>query len=457
MKILVTGGTGLIGQKLLVRLFRDGHDLVLLSRNKKGASKALGLPCQIFECDLTQQVPGPEVFSGVEAVIHLAGESIATAYWSSVQKKKIYDSRVIGTDHLVQGMRQLGIRRPQLMLSASAIGFYGNRGDEVLTEIASLGKGFLAEVCRDWEAKANLASEAGVCRVINMRIGIVLASEGGALPKMSPLFSVGLGASLGMGNQWMSWVHIDDVIEAFSFVLKNKTIQGPVNVVAPQPVTNSHFTKILSSVFHKTSVLSAPTRVLKLALGEMSETILSSTRVLPVQLDLIGMQFSYSTLDRALSNIFSDYPNQSFEALQFIEKPISTIFQFFQDPKNLEKLTPPWLHFKIISQSSETIQSGTEIIYRIRVHGIDMTWKTLIHDFKPNESFADEQIKGPYSKWYHIHSFESLRMGTLVGDSVSYRLPLGGVGKIFAGRWVKKDIEKIFSFRKAEIIKLFGV
>ncbi len=311
MKILVTGGTGLVGRKLLPRLLNEGHTLAILSRNTQKAAETIGLPefankpaiAQYFHCDLMTQVPTPNVFAGVEAVIHLAGESIADGRWTPAQKKKIFDSRIVGTQNLVKGFKQPGIAQaPKLFICASAVGIYGDRGDEELTESSQPGSGFLAEVCREWETQANAAGNAQT-RVVNFRLGVVLSHDGGALSKMRGPFSYGLGATLGSGKQWLSWVHIDDLVEAFLFVLASPGIKGPINIVAPEPVMNIKFTKVLGASLKKPAFLNIPAFALKLALGEMSETLLGGARVFPVRLNSMGFKFKYPDIAQALKAI----------------------------------------------------------------------------------------------------------------------------------------------------------
>ncbi len=457
MRILLTGATGFIGKNLLIQLFKGGHDLVLLSRNASKTLQNLDVPCEVIECDLTKESPPLSVFTGpipIDGVIHLAGESIAAGRWTKAQKKKIQDSRTIGTQNLVKAFTLPGARAPKVFASASAIGFYGDRGNEELIESSSPGQGFLADVCQEWEREANLASSKNT-RVVNLRLGVVLGQEGGAFAQMIKPFALGVGAKLGSGQQWMSWIHVHDVIEAIQWILKNEAIHGAVNLVAPHPVNNEELTHRLATTLNRPAWFKAPAEVLRLGLGEMSTTLLNSARVLPTQLPSYGFRFAYPTLESALSEMTSEFPNQIFEAFQFIEKPISEVFEFFSDAKNLETITPPWLKFKTLSQSTETIQTDTRIEYRLVVHRIPMRWKTQIHDWKKNKSFIDEQIQGPYSRWYHTHQFESIRGGTLIRDHISYRLPMGSIGNWMLGSFVRKDVSQIFAFRRAKIAEIF--
>ncbi len=454
MKILITGATGLIGTKLLLRLFQEGHDLVILSRDAQKAKETLVVPAEVVQCNLMTEIPSASIFTGVEAVIHLAGESVAGGRWNQKLKTKIQESRKLGTQNLIQGFQSLGTKGPKLFICASAIGFYGDSGDSELTEHSAAGNGFLAQVCKEWESQAQSAATE-FRRVALLRLGVVLARNGGALASMAAPFSMGMGAQLGSGKQWMSWIHIDDAVNSICFILGNPKATGPINLVSPQPVTHQEFTQTLAAAFGKKAHFKLPPATTRWLLGEMAETVLSSARVQPLQLKSLGFHFHYPDLQSALSQIYQGYPDQIFEAFQFIQKPLAEVFQFFEDPKNLETITPPWLHFKILSQSTPKVQTGTQIQYRLKVHGVPTRWESKIHEWKHNESFADEQLKGPYAKWYHIHRFQSLRGGTLAQDRVAYRLPLGGLGQWVAGNFVKGDVQKIFAFRRKRIIELF--
>jgi hypothetical protein len=241
----------------------------------------------------------PESLAGVDAFVHLSGENVAVLRWTNAAKNRIRDSRVNSTHLLadaISRMRPL----PRVLVVASAVGCYGNRGDELLTEDSPPGSGFLAGVCREWEAAAEPARAAGV-RVVNVRIGIVLSSAGGALAKMLTPFRLGLGGVIGSGRQWMSWIALSDLVRAFEFTLNSSGLEGPVNAVSPQPVTNREFTKTLGAAVHRPTVMPIPASMLHLALGEMAdETLLASTRVIPERLTAAGFAFEYPRLEDAL-------------------------------------------------------------------------------------------------------------------------------------------------------------
>jgi hypothetical protein len=244
-----------------------------------------------------QDVP-PNLASGFDAVIHLSGESV-TGRWTSAKKRRIRDSRVVSTRNLSQALASAE-KKPTVFLCASAIGYYGNRGEEVLTEDSPSGTGFLAEVSREWEAATKPASDAGI-RTVNLRIGIVLSRNGGALKPMLLPFRLGLGGRIGSGRQWWSWIHIDDLISAIWQILKTDAVSGPVNMTAPNPATNAEFTRTLATALHRPAILPIPAFAARLAFGELAdEGLLSSARVKPKKLLASGFTFRFPNLGDAL-------------------------------------------------------------------------------------------------------------------------------------------------------------
>ncbi len=292
-RVLVSGVSGPIGAALLPSLDTRGYDVVRLVR---GSSSNNGQ----VSWDPTKPI-SPEAVSGFDAVIHLAGETIM-GRWSTAKKLKIRDSRVLGTRHLAEALAQAKIK-PQIFVCGSAIGYYGNRGDEVLRESSSAGTDFLADLCRDWEAATQPAIKAGI-RTVQIRTGIVLSRKGGALGAMLTPFKLGLGGRVGNGHQWMSWIDIEDMIGAIHHILKADLLQGPVNMVAPKPVTNAEFTKTLASVLSRPAVFPLPEFVVKTAFGEMGETVLlGSQRVEPARLVSTGYPFRFKELRESLKNV----------------------------------------------------------------------------------------------------------------------------------------------------------
>ena len=296
MKILMTGATGLVGTALVAVLVGDGHMVCRLVRPKTKTEGGAPGTFDVAWNPETGELGGAAV--GAEAVINLAGASIADGRWTDTRKKLLRSSRVDATRALVTALEKMN-GKPDVLVSASAIGYYGNRGDEVLTEESAPGSNFLADICKEWEAEA-LRAEEFRTRVVLARFGIVLSKDGGALPKMILPFKLGLGGRIGSGEQWMSWIALADVVEILRFALNNRELCGPVNVVAPQPVRNAEFTKTLASALHRPALIPAPAFALRLAMGEMAEALLlSSQRVVPEKLNKAGYRFSNPDLARS--------------------------------------------------------------------------------------------------------------------------------------------------------------
>lgn len=292
-RILVSGVSGPIGAALLPTLKARGYEITRLVRAAPAGDR------QIL-WDPAKPI-APEAVSGFDAVIHLAGESIV-GRWTAEKKRRIRDSRVVGTGNLARALANAR-DKPQVFVCSSAIGFYGDRGNEVLNEESAPGEGFLPDVCREWEAATQPAVNAGI-RTVQMRTGVVLSPTGGALGKMLTPFKMGLGGKIGNGCQWMSWIDVQDMVGAIHHILKSDLLQGPVNLVAPKPVTNSEFTQTLASVLSRPAIFPVPAFVVKLAFGEMGETVLlGSQRVEPAQLVASGYPFRFSDLRVSLQNI----------------------------------------------------------------------------------------------------------------------------------------------------------
>ena len=293
MKILIAGSSGLVGTALIASLREAGHQVTRLLRTETG------LPPGAICWDPQHAEVNPAKFEGHDVLINLAGENISTGPWTDEKKKKIRDSRVLGTHMLSELIAQLE-NPPKLVINASAIGYYGNRGDEILQEGSRPGEGFLADLCRDWEAATEAAEKKGI-RVVKMRIGVVLSREGGALARMLTPFKMGLGGVLGSGDQYISWITLDDLVGIIQFVMDNASIHGALNAVSPNPVTNREFTKTLGKVLKRPTILPLPAFAVKLLMGEMGESLLlGSSRVIPNVLMQAGYSFQYADLEKAL-------------------------------------------------------------------------------------------------------------------------------------------------------------
>lgn len=299
MKILVTGSSGLVGTALIPALEAAGHEVYRLVRSAPNkAAKEINWNPSKGTIDAAS-------LEGMEAVIHLAGENIAEGRWTDEKKRRIRESRVKGTRLLSETLAGLQ-QKPHTLLSASATGFYGDRGDEILTEQSASGNDFLAEVCREWELATQPAAQSGM-RVVNLRFGVILTAKGGALKKMLTPFKLGVGGKIGSGKQYMSWIGIDDAVGVILFALETESLRGPVNVVSPQPVTNLEFTKTLGRVLSRPTIFSVPTFAARLAFGEVADALLlASTRVEPLRLKETGYQFKYPELELVMHHIISD-------------------------------------------------------------------------------------------------------------------------------------------------------
>lgn len=295
MNILVTGSTGLVGSAVVQFLTTGGHRVLRLVRiAPRNADEIAWNP--------TAGTIDADKLEGVDAVVHLAGDNIAHGRWSAAKKARIRDSRVLGTRLLSTALAKLN-RKPRVFVCASAIGYYGHRGDEVMTESSPPGLTFISTVCRDWEAATEPARQAGI-RVVNLRIGVVLTPRGGALAKMLTPFKLCVGGVVGTGRKYWSWIALDDVVGAIHHAITHDELSGPVNAVSPEPLANAAFTKILGRVLHRPTIAPLPAFVVKLMLGEMGdELLLASTRVLPNRLQETGYQFRCPTLEGALRHV----------------------------------------------------------------------------------------------------------------------------------------------------------
>lgn len=301
MKVIISGSSGLIGTALIDSLRPEGHSICRLVRSGSTA------PADVTSRMIRWEPPSGSIdlasLEGADAVVHLAGASVAGGRWTASRKEILRRSRVDSTRHLVSALIQL-TEKPRVFVSASAIGYYGNRGDEILTEMSAPAEDFLAHLCRDWEKEASVAERESI-RTVILRFGIVLAPDGGALHQMLTPFRLGVGGRLGNGRQWMSWISLQDVVTLIRHAIVNENLRGPVNAVAPHPITNAEFTSILAGVLRRPALFPAPRFALQLALGEMAGALLASQRVAPEKLNGLQYPFHHPQLRKALVSMLA--------------------------------------------------------------------------------------------------------------------------------------------------------
>ena len=301
MRVVVAGGSGLIGRKLLSRLLRAHYEVTLLTRTPERVQNIFpSARVEFWDTKTDKELTG--VFEGADAIINLTGESIAGKRWTPAQKQRILSSRISSTRAIVAAMNQAK-QKPSVLLNASAVGYYGNVPEAEVTEHHPKGKGFLADVCEQWESEALNAHDLGV-RVVLLRTGIVLDKNGGALQKLLLPFRLFVGGPMGSGRQWLPWIHLQDEVNAILFAMENERMSGPVNLSAPEPVRMMDFCKVLGKILHRPSWFSMPAFVLKIALGEMAEPLLcDGQRIIPKKLTDAGFKFQFPNLENALSDI----------------------------------------------------------------------------------------------------------------------------------------------------------
>jgi uncharacterized protein (TIGR01777 family) len=450
MKIMITGGTGLVGKEIGKKLAAKGHELFVLTRNKQKAD----LHCPYPQTAVTwDELPTWSGLGELDFIINLAGAGINDQRWNESYKKKIYESRVYGTQKLIQ-LANEKVSHLQAFISTSAIGVYGEADDVFADEDYNKSYDFLGQVCQDWEAPLGDLQKG---RSVIFRVGVVFSEKGGALAEMVPPIQGGYGGALGSGKQYMSWIDIDDLSDLYVFAVENN-ISGIFNATSPSPESNKAISQTIAKRLGVGLGPSVPYFALRMAVGEVAPHLVQSQKISPGRIQNKGFHFQYKTVEESIEKrvpkLKGTEKRYIFE--QWIPKTKEDIFPFFSDAHNLETITPPSLNFKITSVSEGPMGVGTEIQYKLSIDGIPVNWKTLIKDWNPPHYFSDNQEKGPYSKWYHIHRFEDLAGGTLMTDQVDFKIPLGALGYLAASWKVLKDVKKIFNYRREAIHEMFN-
>ena len=300
MRVAITGSTGLIGSALTRSLLADGHQVLRLTRGQ-GAPRVAGDGSESASWDPRGATVQPGALEGVEAVVHLAGAGIGDKRWNEAYKKELRDSRVAGTETIARAIAELDVK-PRVLVSGSAVGYYGDTGDRIVEESTPAGTDFLAELCVEWEAAAAPAAEAGI-RVVHPRTGLVVSAKGGAWGKLFPLFRAGIGGRLGSGNQYWPFISLADHIAALRFAIDNEDVSGPLNFSAPEPLTNRQITKAMGRAMHRPTLAAVPEFALKIAIGEFTSGITGSCRAVPAGLLKAGFAFQQPTIEQALESV----------------------------------------------------------------------------------------------------------------------------------------------------------
>jgi uncharacterized protein (TIGR01777 family) len=477
MKVLLTGATGFVGRALVLRLRRDGHDVSAWVRSPVAARARLG-----GEVALVDAGSGTEALSAAvaasDAVVNLAGEAILPRRWSKQRKRDLVESRVGVTDRIARALARAPVR-PRVFVSASAVGFYGDRGDEVLTEAAPPGTGFLADLCRDWEAAAERAAAHGV-RVVTLRTGVVLGLDGGIFDRLAPLYRAGLGGRLGDGRQFLPWIHLHDLVELVATALADARYSGPINATAPEPERQRDFSRALALALGAREGPAVPRLVLHAALGEAKSALVDGQRVHPARARELGFRWAAPELAPALADL-EGLEDVTLEALRpgplgvseptsYVERrpprhllravarlgaPQDEVFAFFSRPENLGAMTPSRMGFRILGDVGP-MQAGTRIDYRIRLGFFPLRWRTTIERFRATTLFVDSQERGPYRSWWHEHHFRSDGDHTVMEDRVHYALPFGWLGGLVHRLFVARTLRSIFRFRAHAVRLRFG-
>jgi hypothetical protein len=480
MRVFLTGATGFIGRALVPRLLRDGHHVVAWVRSDSSARSRLGAEVELVPMDGGDR----RVIAALErcdAVVNLAGEPLIGARWTTARRAALRRSRIDLTERLVRAIAAAQTR-PRVLVSGSAVGSYGDRGDEWLTEESPVGADFLAHLCSDWEVAARQAEAFGV-RVVRLRTGIVLGRDGGALAPMLPLFRLGLGGPVGSGRQYLPWVHLHDLVEIIVRALTDDSLAGAVNGVAPEPATSRAFARALGRTLRRPAMLPAPAFALRAALGESASVLLTGQRVVPAVLQRRGFTFLFPSLTPALDDILHGTPVAigSFtgvvagddaqgrgRAYLAAHRPIAELrmttrvradlhatFAFFSRAENLGLLTPATMRFAIDS-APPTPGEDVTIAYTMTVGRVPIRWRSRIVNWRPDTGFADLQEHGPYRCWWHEHGFRADGDATVMTDRVCYAPPLGALGRLANRFFVARTLRRIFQYRADVILLRFG-
>lgn len=472
MHVFITGGTGFVGKAIVLRLMRDGHTVSVWTRRPDEAPALVGGDPELADANAGLDALRREL-ERADAVINLAGENVVSR-WSDSRKQKLRSSRVDLTRELVEAMGRCA-KPPEVLLSASAVGYYGSDFERTFDETSKPADDFLARLCVDWEAAAFSARDHGT-RVCVFRIGIVLGDGGGALDQMLPIFRAGLGGRLGSGRQWVSWVHLEDLAQMFAAALTDSRFDGAVNAVAPTPITNRTLTQALGTAVNRPTLVPVPAFALRLVFGEGARALLASQKVEPARLNGVGFAFRFDTIAKALADITYRDPSVTIrraenppdhpylqkrgaryvlEQKTVIDERLPDVMPFFSEAANLGALTPPDMDFRILTARPIDMREGQVIDYRITLGPMPMRWRTVIERWSES-GFVDAQHKGPYRSWFHEHEFKADGDRTIMTDRVWYSPPFGPLGWIAHAVFIRSMLCRIFEYRSTRVRLRFG-
>lgn len=477
MRVLLTGATGFIGRALVPALRRQGHTIVVSTRPKTRARARLGAEVSVVDDTMEALI---SALGQCDGVVNLAGEPILGGRWTAARRRLLRESRVEGTRKLVKAIESASTR-PSVLISGSAVGYYGDRGEETLDENAAPGGDFLAGLCQEWEQSAVDAGRLGL-RVVRIRTGVVLGRDGGALAPMMVPFSLCLGGPVGTGKQYLPWIHLHDMVNVIATALSDERYSGPVNAVAPRPVTNREFSRALGRALKRPVALPVPALGLRVIFGEAAIVLLGGQRVDAAALRRLEFPFAFPTIDESLADIVGGAPIRiarvtgsaniadgaasrryltkykpayELRTTTTVNASLEETFQFFSKAENLGMLTPSDMKFAI-DGGPPTIAEDATIDYRLRVGPVPIRWRTRIAGWRPGVEFVDLQERGPYRCWWHQHSFVRRGSSTVMEDRVCYAPPFGIVGRLANRLFIVPTLRRIFRYR-ADVIRLrFG-
>jgi uncharacterized protein (TIGR01777 family) len=478
MRVFIAGATGFIGRALVPRLHREGHTVVAWVRSEQRARNVLGAEVET----LSTSVDLPELartLAECDAVVNLAGEPLMGGRWTDARRRLLESSRIDVTERIVHALATAR-RRPAVLVSGSAVGYYGDRGADTLDEMSPPGRDFLASLCQRWETAALEAEALGI-RVVRLRTGVVLGRDGGALASMLPAFRIGAGGPVGSGKQYFPWIHLHDLVGIIAAALGDERYAGAINGVAPEQATSRDFARALGRALRRPAFLPLPALALRAIFGEAAVVLLASQRVAPRALQALGYRFAFPLLDGALEDILGGTavsiapvngrvspvepasrrylegrpPAYELRTTTTLDVPLETAFRFFSQAENLGALTPPAMGFAIDGRPP-VVAEGATIDYRLRVGPVPIRWRTLIASFEPGRRFVDLQAAGPYHTWWHEHSFRADGRRTIMEDRVYYTPPLGVLGRMANRLFIVPTLRRIFQYR-GDVIRLrFG-